>query len=154
MWHHLASPNINEIVKYMAPKMWKKLPLFVTRVCETWFDHEQTDLIFCSSLQCLADLGSRCVRSPAGQRSRSLWSFVDRGGRDPIQNLGKIQIWGLGGSFFVRIMKRVAKMLRKIILFHLGIVTFRFLFGKTRKVSILMIFGFFGRVHDSQNQLL
>ena len=64
------------------------------------------------------------------------------------------EVWGCPGSHcYCKSKKRVARKLRRIILLHFGLVTFRFHFGKTRKVSMFMIFGSNGHVHDSQNQL-
>ena len=54
--------------------------------------------------------------------------------RNPSKS-GKIMFWGLeglGGILNVNIMKMTQK-LRRIILLHLGLVAFRFHFGKTRK---------------------
>ena len=50
--------------------------------------------------------------------------------------------------------KRLARKLRRIMLLHFGLVTFRFHFGETRKPIISMVFGPSGRDHDAQNQLL
>ena len=44
-----------------------------------------------------------------------------------------MRIWG---------PKRLAQKLRRIILLLFGLVTFRFHFGKTRKLMIFMVFGF------------
>ena len=55
--------------------------------------------------------------------------------------------------FIINITKRIAIKLRRIILFHFGLVTLRIHFRKARKLMILMFFGFGGRVHDSQNKL-
>ena len=68
----------------------------------------------------------------------------------------KLRTWGLGGLeviSFVNIMKRIAQKLRKTILLHFGLVTFRFHYWKTRKVIICMVSGPGGRDHDSPNQL-
>ena len=55
------------------------------------------------------------------------------------------QIWGVGGSggaiSIVNIIKRLAQKLRRIILLHFGLVTFRFHYGGTLKPVIFMIFG-------------
>ena len=67
----------------------------------------------------------------------------------------KIRIWGLGGlgvMSIVNLKKRLAQKVRRIILLHLGRVTFRIHFGKARKVITFMLFGLGGRVHDSPNQ--
>ena len=45
----------------------------------------------------------------------------------------------------------MTQKLRRIILLHFGLITFRFHFGKIRQVIIFIMF-VFGRVHDSQNQ--
>ena len=42
----------------------------------------------------------------------------------------------------VNIMKRIAQKLRRIILLHLGLVTFRCHYGRTRKPLMFMIWGF------------
>ena len=47
-------------------------------------------------------------------------------------------------AIFIVNPKKYAQKLRRIILLHFRLVTFRFNFGKTRKVIILMIFGLFG----------
>ena len=47
----------------------------------------------------------------------------------------------------------MAQKLRKTVLLRFGLVTFRFHFGKTRKLIIFMVFGPGGRDQDSQNQL-
>ena len=44
-------------------------------------------------------------------------------------------VWGV--FFIVNCLKRVAQSLRRIILLHFGLVTFRIHFGKTRKPSFL-----------------
>ena len=60
-------------------------------------------------------------------------------------------IWG--PCFVVNVEKRVAQKLRRIILLHSRLVSFRSHFPKVRKVIIFMIFGPSGNVHDSQIQL-
>ena len=66
----------------------------------------------------------------------------------------KIGIWGLGGLgvIFTNIIGRIARELRRIILFHLGLVTFRFHHWKTPKPLIFMVLGTGGGDHDSRNQ--
>ena len=59
-----------------------------------------------------------------------------------------------GGIFIVKAHKRMARKLRVIILLHLGLVSFRFHFGRTLKVFIFMIFGPSGRGHDSRKHQL
>ena len=43
-------------------------------------------------------------------------------------------------------------LIYRIVLFHLGLVTFRIRFRKGREIIIFIVSGFGGRVHDSQNQ--
>ena len=67
-------------------------------------------------------------------------------------------IWDLGGVVWVAISivefkKRVTRKLRRIILLHFELVSFRFHLGKTRVVIICMFFGLGGHVHGPQNQL-
>ena len=50
--------------------------------------------------------------------------------------------------------KRVARKIRRIILLHLGLVTFQFHFPKIRVVFIFMIFGSGGRVHGPQKTIM
>ena len=77
---------------------------------------------------------------------------------NPIGKLGNPEkcnfgFWGgLGIIFIVNLIQRLARKLPIIILLHLGLVTFKFHFGKTQTVSIVMFFGLGGCVHDSQNQ--
>ena len=62
-------------------------------------------------------------------------------------NPGKIVDLGSSGSgaiFIVNIIQRLARKLRRIILLHLGITTFRFHYGRTLKLLIFMILGFSG----------
>ena len=73
---------------------------------------------------------------------------------------GKIRIWALGGSgghFHYNSESKTGPKLCKIILLHVGLVTFRFHFRfhfrKTRKVIISMISGPSGRNHGRQNQV-
>ena len=54
--------------------------------------------------------------------------------------------------FMVNILKRIAGKLRRIILLHLGLITFRFHDWKTLKPLFVMVLGPGGRDHDSQNQ--
>ena len=64
--------------------------------------------------------------------------------KDNLRHSRKMSDLGFGGSgghFYCR-----------IILLHFGLVTFRFLFGKTRQVMIFMFFGPSGGDHDSPNQ--
>ena len=68
----------------------------------------------------------------------------------PIENPGKsekILDLGFGGvwvaMFIVNFIESVAPELRRIVLLHFGLLTFRFHFRKTREPSIYMIFGFF-----------
>ena len=76
------------------------------------------------------------------RKSRNIWD--------------ELRIWGLKGFwgviFIVDIIKRIAPKLRRTILLHFGLVTFRFHFGETRKPIIFTVFGLGGRDHDSQNQ--
>ena len=75
----------------------------------------------------------------------------------PIENPGKSgknPDESLGAIFIVTFKKRMSRQLRRMTLIHLGLLTFRFHFGKTRQVIFFMIFGPGGRDHDSQNQLL
>ena len=59
----------------------------------------------------------------------------------------------LGGRcFIVNIIQRIARKLRRIIMLHSGLRTFKIHVGKTSKVNIFMVVGPGGRVHDSQNQ--
>ena len=58
----------------------------------------------------------------------------------------------LGAIFIVNIMKRIVQKLCRTILLHFGLVFFRIHFGKTKKVTISMFFGFGGLAHDSPNQ--
>lgn len=67
-------------------------------------------------------------------------------------NIGQLWIWGWEGIIVI-CNKIVGRKFRMIILLHLGLVTFRFGFGKDRKVIMFMIFGFFGHVHGPPNQL-
>ena len=62
---------------------------------------------------------------------------------------------GLGAHFYPKFKTlNSPKKLRRIILLHIGVVTFRFHFPKIREVLIFMIFGPGGRVDESQQQLL
>ena len=65
-------------------------------------------------------------------------------GRSPIENpgtSGKVRDFGsggggrrgFGGCFFIIFKKRVARKVRRSILFHFGLVVFRFHFGKPEK---------------------
>ena len=58
-----------------------------------------------------------------------------------IENPGKFRIWGLVGSggaiFIVNFNKRMVQKLRRIILFHLGLVIVRFPFGKASQKQSL-----------------
>ena len=66
----------------------------------------------------------------------------------------KLLIWGvggLGGIQIVNIMKRIAGKLRKIILLHFGLVTFRIHSWKTRKPTIFMVLGPGGRDQGTPN---
>ena len=49
-------------------------------------------------------------------------------------------VWG--AMFLVNFVKNVAPKLCRIILLHVGLVTFRFHFGKARKPIMFMVFGF------------
>ena len=51
-------------------------------------------------------------------------------------NPGQIRFWGLEAIFIINFKKRVAQKLRRIILLHYGLVTFRFRFGKIEKSSL------------------
>ena len=82
--------------------------------------------------------------------------------RFPGQNPGRSRtncgfgVWGrvCGAIFIINfIAQRIGQTLRRIILLHLGLVTFRIHFRKIRKPFIFMVFGPSGRDHDSQNQL-
>ena len=63
-----------------------------------------------------------------------------------LDNQKKMPIWGLGGLggsiFIVNIIERIAQKLRRILLLHLGLVTFRIHFTKDRPPPIFMVFGF------------
>ena len=61
---------------------------------------------------------------------------------------------GLGVILIVNIMERIAAKLCRTILLHLGLITFRTHYWKTRKPLICMVLGPGGRDNDSQNQLL
>ena len=56
--------------------------------------------------------------------------------------------WGIS---VVKMWKRIAQKLRRIILLHFVLVTFRFLYGRTLK-PLISLFSNSGRVNDSQNQ--
>ena len=56
--------------------------------------------------------------------------------------------------FMVIIWKRIARQLHRIILLHLGRVTFRIHFRRTRNPGIVMVFGFFGSGPYSQKTIL
>ena len=58
---------------------------------------------------------------------------------------------GSGGSFLV---KRIARKLRRIILLHFGLVTFRFHYWKTLKSLIFMISGFLGVTMCSKTNIV
>ena len=60
---------------------------------------------------------------------------------------------GLGVMFTVNIIKRLTEMVRRMILLHFGLMTFRIHYWKTRKPLIFMVLGPGGHDHDSQNQL-
>ena len=69
---------------------------------------------------------------------------------------GKNPDLGSGGSGAIVIgsfIKRLAQKLRRIILLHFGLVTFRTHLKRTRKTYIFMILGLSGRDHDVPNQL-
>ena len=68
-----------------------------------------------------------------------------------IQAKSGFGVWGVWGTICtVNFIERMAQKLCRIILLHLGLITFRFHFGKTRKP--IMIFGLGRRVRDSQSQ--
>ena len=67
-----------------------------------------------------------------------------------MSDLGSGGIWG--AIFNVNFDKRVAQKLRRIIMLHFGLVTFRLHFGKTWKVFFFMIA--VERVHVSQNHFV
>ena len=74
--------------------------------------------------------------------------------RGSIGNTGKNIGFGVLGAIFIGTLKLgIAKKHRRIILLHIALVTFRFYFGKTGKVIMLMIFGLGGRVHDYPSHL-
>ena len=58
-----------------------------------------------------------------------------------------------GGISIVNFVERVARKLRRIVLFRFGLMNFMIHFRETRKPIIFMVFGPSGCDHDSQNQL-
>ena len=67
-----------------------------------------------------------------------------------------LRTWGQrvwGGVFSCNYYKRLAQELRRIILLHFGLVSFRIHSGKTLKPFIFMILGPRGLDHDPQNQV-
>ena len=73
------------------------------------------------------------------------------------EDLGKFWISGSrasggGGISIANFTKRIARKLRKIILPHLGLITFGINFGKTQQPIIFMVSGRGGRDHESPNQ--
>ena len=73
---------------------------------------------------------------------RKIWENLDLGSRG---------VWVV--ILIVRsFKKRVARKVRRFILLHFGLVTFRIHFSKIQKVPVRIIFGLVGRVHGSQNQ--
>ena len=61
-------------------------------------------------------------------------------------------LWGLGAMFIVNIMKRIAQKLLRIILLHLGLVTFRFHYLENPKAHHFRNFSIRGRGSKPQNQ--
>ena len=59
-------------------------------------------------------------------------------------------VWGV--ILTVNIIKRIAQKLRRIILLHFGLVTFRFHYWETRKPITFIFFGPGGRDNESQYQ--
>ena len=60
----------------------------------------------------------------------------------PIENRKiheQLQIWSLGGIFTVKVFKRLAQKLRRIILLHFRLMTFRFHYGRSLKHDNCMI---------------
>ena len=74
---------------------------------------------------------------------RSLWGLCRGSGK--IKVLGSSGVWGR--MFIVIVEKSVAHKLRRIILFHFGLVFGRCHFPKIWKVLIFLIFGPSGRGH-------
>ena len=73
------------------------------------------------------------------------------------ENQGELRMWGLGGLaviFIINMNKRLTQKLHRIILFHLGLITFRIHLGRTRKPFMFVVLGPSERDHDSQNQLI
>ena len=75
---------------------------------------------------------------------KKLWKNCEKSG------FGVSGVWG--AIFIVILWKRAAQKLRRIILLHLGLVTFRFHYGRPL-TPYMHDFQIFGRVHDSPNQL-
>ena len=68
-----------------------------------------------------------------------------KSGENP--NLGS---GGSGAIFIVSFIKRLAQKLRRIILLHFGLVTFRIHLKKTRKPYIFMISGLGGPITSNK----
>ena len=65
--------------------------------------------------------------------------------RKPLGKSGKVPDLGSegsGGHLYCEFEEKVAGKLRRMFRLHLGLITFRFHFGNTRKLFICMIYGF------------
>ena len=82
---------------------------------------------------------------------------------DPIENPGNARgkygfwVWGIWGVIFIlnclNCKKRVAQKLRMIIMFHFGLVAFKFHFLKPKPI-IVMVFGPSECGHDPKNRYI
>ena len=96
-------------------------------------------------MSCMAILGGprskqytkMVVISLLAGSSTSVYQYICK----PEKKNPDLGLGGLGAIFIVSFKKRVPQKLRRIILRHFGLVTFRFHSGKTRKRFIFMVVG-------------
>ena len=70
--------------------------------------------------------------------------------REKMADVGSRGVWRV--ICIVNIIQVLAEKLRKIILLHFGLLTFRIHFRENRKLIIVMFSGLGGRVHEPRNQ--
>ena len=155
----IISKNVKRLQKMQKQQM---LPGFPSKI-KSWDYQVLCSIVFCwlrGALECLGCPGAShrlhgdiLNNFKAIRLHKSFWktqiSHMKSGTSGKNPDLGSR---GLGVIFNVNIIKRLTQKLHRMILLHVGLVTFRIHFRETRKPFIVMVFGPSRRDHDSQNQ--
>ena len=119
---------------------------------------EPTLLVAWGGLSVLMHLLGAASRAPVTHRFAGIENLCVLSGCElPIENPGGFGIWGLGGlaaHFDCKLKNRLARKLRRSILLHFGLITFRIHFWESRQPLIFMVFGPGGHDHGSHKPII